>query len=1098
MPLFKKSNPEQTSQNKKSTKKQEERQFLTAQDSIFYQSMMQDGMCILGDDMYSRTYRFDDVNYRLNRRDDQEQTFIKFCEMYNYLDPETFFQILLVNRTGDSNNFMDQMFYPLHGDGYDAYRKEVNSVISKRGLEGNNNIVRDRFITFGLHSSDPQAVRQKLSRLETDTAQQFKAMGSNLHLLSGEQRLEVISSLLKPDEPFDFTYDELPISGRSTKDFVCPPSFDFKPVRMFHFGDKIGQILYASKFPDTLSDEVLCDISDLPINLAISLHVQAEDQNKALDYVRKQIAFMDQEASDKQSKASVKGYAAQLSLSQEFQYNYEKALQLVHNMQYKDQHLFRATLLVFTYAETEDELKKNAEQICAIARQKGVTLSTLDYEQEYGMNSILPLGRNFVQHKRTMTTAAVSIFMPFMAVELLEPGGINYGINSRSNALIAFDRTKMRASNGMILGTPGSGKGMFSKQELTNVFLNRWNDEIIIIDPEGEYAPLAEVFHDDSEVLRIYGGSDTHLNPLDISENYGDGDDPLATKLDFICSFIELLSSSRSSLDGSDVSIIDRALHETYRDYLANTESTPMPTLVDFYNVLVQQPEQRARSIALQLEAYITGSLNVFSYRTNVNTSKRLVVYDIKKLGKHLRTVGMLTVLDQVWNRITCNRERGIRTWVYIDEIQLLFSNNYCSEYFFELWSRARKWGAIPTGITQNVETLLLSDTARRMLSNSDFIVMLNQSKNDSTQLANLLNISPQQLSYMDNALPGHGLMFVEGRIVPFNSEFPKQTKLYTAMTTKLEEVAAQKRPQTVNPTATTTASPSTPNHTSVPELDMPTLYPVRFHTSGCCLKTVNAGVPQFAEEGLSDVGFTIHATDSDKELTIRTSSNGTFVLHLPAGQYTIIPIAVPAGYSFDPNDASRSITVNQAIDLNYTLLEQSAKISFMVEAESNDTFGLKKGRFIDVGLYCTDEIVAKDGTVLPAGSLIAHAEQVEDLQDGYIVETMLTGAFYLSPVNTKQSIQIPLSLHPHEHQQALLLDDAIVIPLEYMTLHGKKVDEDGNALANVHVGLFSTNCSDFNSENAIATTQADDNGEYSFSVPSCLANHEWKTRIIA
>ncbi|WP_432616823.1 VirB4-like conjugal transfer ATPase, CD1110 family [Butyricicoccus sp.] len=1098
MPLFKKSNPEKekTSQNKKS-KKQEERQFLTAQDSIFYQSMMQDGMCILGDDMYSRTYRFDDVNYRLNRRDDQEQTFIKFCEMYNYLDPETFFQILLVNRTGDSNNFMEQMFYPLHGDGYDAYRKEVNSVISKRGLEGNNNIVRDRFITFGLHSSDPQAVRQKLSRLETDTAQQFKAMGSNLHLLSGAQRLEVMSSLLKPDEPFDFTYDELPISGRSTKDFICPSSFDFKPVRTFQFGSKIGQILYASKFPDTLSDEVLCDISDLPINLAISLHVQAEDQNKALDYVRKQIAFMDQEASDKQSKASAKGYAAQISLSQEFQYNYEKALQLVHNMQYKDQHLFRATLLVFTYADTEDELKKNADQICAIARQKGVTLSTLDYEQEYGMNSILPLGRNFVQHKRTMTTAAVSIFMPFMAVELLEPGGINYGINSRSNALIAFDRTKMRASNGMILGTPGSGKGMFSKQELTNVFLNRWNDEIIIIDPEGEYAPLADVFHNDSEVLRIYGGSDTHLNPLDISENYGDGDDPLATKLDFICSFIELLSSSRSSLDGSDVSIIDRALHETYRDYLANTESTPMPTLVDFYNVLVQQPEQRAHAIALQLEAYITGSLNVFSYRTNVNTSKRLVVYDIKKLGKHLRTVGMLTVLDQVWNRITCNRERGIRTWVYIDEIQLLFSNNYCSEYFFELWSRARKWGAIPTGITQNVETLLLSDTARRMLSNSDFIVMLNQSRNDSTQLANLLNISPQQLSYMDNALPGHGLMFVEGRIVPFNSEFPKQTKLYAAMTTKLEEVAAQKRPQAVN---SPVSSQPVSNSQTVPESDMPTLYPVRFDAFGCCLKTVDAGVPQFTEDGLSDVGFSIRSNDSDKEWTIRTGTDGTFVLHLPIGEYTVTPLSVPNGYLFDSNDASCSITVNQATQLNYALLEQSTKINFIVEAGYDDTFGLKKGRFIDMGLYCAEDIVAKDGTILSANSLIEHAEQVEDLQDAYIVETMLTGEFYLSPVaqSPTAGIRIPLTLHPHEYQQVLNLDEPIVIPIEYTTLCGKKVDEDGNALANVHVGLFSTNCSDFNPENAIVTTQADNDGKYNFSIPACLLNNDWKTRIIA
>lgn len=1067
----------------KSRRKQEQSR-LTAQDSIFYEQMMQDGMCVLADNMYSRTYAFDDVNYRLSRRDDQVEFFTKWCEIQNYHDPETFYQMLLINRTVDRDDFMDKMYSPLRGDQYDIYRKEMNAVRAQRGMEGNNSIVRERYITYGVQSQDADLARQKLNRLDTDAAAQFKAMGSAMHQLDGEQRLAVISSLLRPFEPFQFSYENLVISGGTTKDAICPSSFDFKPVRTFRFGDKYGQILCATGLPDTLSDNILSDIADLPINLALSLHVQAEDQNKALEYVRRQIGFMDEEASEKQRKATKAGYSAELALPHEFKFTYDKATNLINDMQYKDQHLFRTTLMAFTYGDTEEDVLKDSAQIIAAARKLGVTFTTLDYEQEYGMNSILPLGRNFVQYRRTLTTAAVSIFMPFMAVELQQPGGINYGVNARSNAMISFNRLMLRAANGVILGTPGSGKGMFTKQELVNVFLDRLNDDIIIIDPEAEYAPLAECFPEDSEVLRIYGGSDTHLNPLDITENYGDTDDPLAMKLDFMCSFIEQLSASRAGLDGSDISIIDRALHETYRKYFQNPEPAQMPTLVDFYNVLNDQEEPRARAIALQLEAYITGSLNVFSYRTNVNTEKRLVIYDIKQLGKHLRTVGMLTVLDQIWNKVTSNREKGKRTWIYIDEMQLLFSNDYCSTYFFELWSRARKWGAVPTGTTQNVETLLLSDTARRMLSNSDFVVMLNQSKNDSVQLAELLNISSQQLHYVTNAPKGHGLMYVEGRIIPFNSEFPKHTKLYAAMTTKLEEVSAQRYHKTLSHYSQAAEEPE--------PISEEALFTLTLQVFGKQFTTVTEDIPLFEQIGIGDAAFEIQSeTEPDKVRKIRTDQSGKCMIHLPAGRYAVSAAHVPDCYQLP--DVPRIIEIANDTNIPIVLPEKSVRIEFLTNIAASEPFGLTAAdRKMDFILYADHDLTALDGTVLPAGSAAAHAER-----DGeaWSISTMLTGKFLLG--QTGQPADAELDLQPEVHEQLMQLPDIIPAPIRYQPFSGTKYDEDGQPMADQIVALFHAESNDFALETAVLTTKTDAEGRYSFDIPTELADMLWKTKIL-
>lgn len=405
------------------------------------------------------------------------------------------------------------------------------------------------------------------------------------------------------------------------------------------------------------------------------------------------------------------------------------------------------------------------------------------------MNSTMPVGKNSIEIQRTLTTASTGIFVPFTAQELFQEGGMYYGLNALSRNLIFFNRKTLKNPNGFILGTPGSGKSFSAKREIVNVLLNT-EDEVLIIDPECEYVQLAKGFG--GEIIHISAGSKAHINPLDITMDYADDDNPLLLKSEFVLSLCELLVGGRNGLTAAQKTVIDRACRMTYQSYFANPKKNPVPTLKDFYGVLIEQPEKEAISIALSLELYIEGSLSVFANPTNIDTNNRLIVFDIRDLGKQLKTMGMLIVLDQIWNRITQNRALGKRTWIYIDEIYLLFQNEYSANYLFELYKRARKWGAIPTGITQNVEDLLVSDLARRMLSNTDFVMMLNQATSDRVELAALLNISNQQLSYVTNSQEGQGLLFAGNSIIPFIDKFPTDTELYSMMTTKIEEVTAQ------------------------------------------------------------------------------------------------------------------------------------------------------------------------------------------------------------------------------------------------------------------------------------------------------------------
>ncbi len=765
---------------------------LSAQDTIPYQRMYRDGICRVTDTLYSKTIKFTDINYQIAQNDDKRAIYEGWCDFLNYFDDSINFQLSFVNSTTNSNEYTKSIHIQPQNDAFNEIRTEYTQMLHNQLNRGNNAIVKTKYISFSIEAENIQIARSRLERIEIDIFNEFKKLGVRASSLNAEKRLKLFHDILHMDanQPFTFDWDMLVETGMSTKDFIVPSSFEFKDRNTFQTGDKIGKVSFLQILASDLSDQMLSDFLKLENNLVVTMNINSVDQMQAIKIIKRTLMDLKSMTIDQQKKAVRDGYDYEM-LGSDLVTTRQGAAKFLENLQANNEKMFLLTFTIVNAATDKKELDSIALQVNGVVNKHNCQLINLDWQQEQGFMSALPLAQNQIEIQRALTTRSAAQFVPFTTQELFQPRAeaLYYGLNTLSNNLIMVDRKILKNPNGLILGTPGSGKSFSAKREITNVFLVT-NDDIIICDPESEYAPLATALQ--GQVICISPTSDQHINPMDINLNYSDENSPTALKSEFILSFCELIIGGKEGLSAIEKSVIDKSVTSVYTKYFANPIPENMPILTDLFDALGEQPEVEATRIRSALELYVHGSLNVFNNQTNINIDNRLVCFDIKQLGKQLKKLGMLIVQDQVWNRVTINRAEKRSTRYYMDEFHLLLKEEQTAEYSVEIWKRFRKWGGIPTAITQNVQDLLESKEVSNIFANSDFVYMLNQAGDDRDILAKQLKISPYQLSYVTNSGVGEGLLCYGGIILPFIDKFPRNTKLYNIMTTKLAETVAE------------------------------------------------------------------------------------------------------------------------------------------------------------------------------------------------------------------------------------------------------------------------------------------------------------------
>ena len=761
----------------------------TAQQTIPYLAMYPDGICKVTEKKYSKSIAYDDINYQLAQADDKTAIFENWCDFLNYFDATVSVQLSFINRGTRSGGAEEVIAIPAQNDAFNSIRTEYADMLKHQLAKGNNGFVKSKYITFSVEADNLNAAKARLARIETDILNNFKVLGAAARPMTGYERLEALHSVFHPEgEPFRFSWDWLTPSGLTTKDFIAPSSFRFGEGRYFRMGRKIGAVSFLEILAPELNDRMLADILDLETGIVVNLHIKSIDQSEAIKTIKRKITDLDKMKIEEQKKAVRSGYDMDIIPSDLAMFGGE-AKNLLQDLQSRNERMFLLTFLVVNLADTKRKLENDIFAAAGIAQKYNCALTRLDYQQEAGLMSSVPLGENLIPIQRGLTTSSTAIFIPFITQELFQRGAaLYYGLNALSSNMILCDRKRLKNPNGLILGTPGSGKSFAAKREITNAFLIT-DDDIIICDPEAEYYPLVRRLH--GQVIRISPTSTQYVNPMDINLNYSEDDNPLALKSDFLLSLCELVIGGKEGLMPVEKTVIDRSVRNVYRPFLAAPDPAKMPILGDLYDELLRQPEPEAARVAAALELYVSGSLNVFNHRTNVELSNRLVCFDIKQLGKQLKKLGMLIVQDQVWNRVTINRAEKKSTRYYMDEFHLLLKEEQTAAYSVEIWKRFRKWGGIPTAITQNVKDLLSSREVENIFENSDFVLMLNQAQGDREILARQLNISPQQMKYVTHTEAGEGLIFYGNVVLPFLDRFPQNTELYRVMTTRPEEVGS-------------------------------------------------------------------------------------------------------------------------------------------------------------------------------------------------------------------------------------------------------------------------------------------------------------------
>ena len=765
----------------------------TAQQSIPFQRMFPDGICRVSDRYYTKTIQYQDINYQLAQQEDKTAIFEEWCSFLNFFDSSIHFELSFMNMATDAEVFEKNIRIPLRNDHFNSVRSEYSQMLKTQLAQGNNGLTKTKYITFGIEAESMREAKPRLDHVQTNLMNNFKRLGVVAKVLNGKDRLQLMHAMFHvgDNDRFYFDWNWLADSGLSVKDFIAPTSFSFPGGRTFTMGSLHGAMSYLQITASDLSDQLLKDFLDMETSEIVTMHIQSVDQTAAIKQIKHTITELDRSKIEEQKKAVRAGYDMDIIPSDLATYG-KDAKALLKELQSQNERMFLITFLIMNTGKTEQELENNVFQASSIAQKHNCNLRRLDFQQEQGLMSSLPLANNLIEIQRALTTSSTAIFIPFTTQELFQNGdeALYYGLNALSSNLIMVDRKKLKNPNGLILGTPGSGKSFSAKREITNAFLVT-DDDVIICDPEAEYTPLVNCL--EGQVIKISPTSTHYINPMDINESYSEDDNPLALKADFILSLCELIVGGKEGLQPIEKTVIDRCVHQIYQHYFEDPKPENMPLLEDLYHALLQQEEKEAHRVATALEIYVKGSLNLFNHRTNVDINNRFVCYDIKELGKQLKKIGMLIVQDQVWGRVTANRSAGKTTRYYMDEFHLLLKEEQTAAYSVEIWKRFRKWGGIPTGITQNVKDLLSSREVENIFENSDFVYMLNQAAGDRQILAQQLNISPHQLSYVTHSGEGEGLLFYGNVILPFVDHFPTDLALYKIMTTKLSDISETK-----------------------------------------------------------------------------------------------------------------------------------------------------------------------------------------------------------------------------------------------------------------------------------------------------------------
>ena len=765
----------------------------TAQQSIPFQRMFPDGICRVSDRYYTKTIQYQDINYQLAQQEDKTAIFEEWCSFLNFFDSSIHFELSFMNMATDAEVFEKNIRIPLRNDHFNSVRSEYSQMLKTQLAQGNNGLTKTKYITFGIEAESMREAKPRLDHVQTNLMNNFKRLGVVAKVLNGKDRLQLMHAMfhMGDNDRFYFDWNWLADSGLSVKDFIAPTSFSFPGGRTFTMGSLHGAMSYLQITASDLSDQLLKDFLDMETSEIVTMHIQSVDQTAAIKQIKHTITELDRSKIEEQKKAVRAGYDMDIIPSDLATYG-KDAKALLKELQSQNERMFLITFLIMNTGKTEQELENNVFQASSIAQKHNCNLRRLDFQQEQGLMSSLPLANNLIEIQRALTTSSTAIFIPCTTQELFQNGdeALYYGLNALSSNLIMVDRKKLKNPNGLILGTPGSGKSFSAKREITNAFLVT-DDDVIICDPEAEYTPLVNCL--EGQVIKISPTSTHYINPMDINESYSEDDNPLALKADFILSLCELIVGGKEGLQPIEKTVIDRCVHQIYQHYFEDPKPENMPLLEDLYHALLQQEEKEAHRVATALEIYVKGSLNLFNHRTNVDINNRFVCYDIKELGKQLKKIGMLIVQDQVWGRVTANRSAGKTTRYYMDEFHLLLKEEQTAAYSVEIWKRFRKWGGIPTGITQNVKDLLSSREVENIFENSDFVYMLNQAAGDRQILAQQLNISPHQLSYVTHSGEGEGLLFYGNVILPFVDHFPTDLALYKIMTTKLSDISETK-----------------------------------------------------------------------------------------------------------------------------------------------------------------------------------------------------------------------------------------------------------------------------------------------------------------